>query len=137
MRFVLCPRCELNYITGSEELCKVCLQEIHGGAAPEPEELCSVCNENPVIPGRDICEACLRELNAAEDDSDDTEGESEAESRMAGIGEMDSVAQMDEILPEVKEGEKEYGTLDNPMSLEDIREEEEEEEDDPDREDEE
>ncbi len=133
MRFVLCPRCELNYITGSEELCKVCLQEIRGGSIPEPEELCSVCNENPVIPGRDICEACLREMNTTEDDGDGAEGETRPQ--MAGIGEMDSVAQMDEILPEVKEGEKEYGTLDNPMSLEDIR--EEEEEDDPDAEDDE
>ena len=126
MRCVLCPRCELNYIIGNDEYCKVCLQELRGSAVQEPEELCSVCNENPVIPGRDICEACLREMNTTEGEDTDA-AEAETHQQMAGIGEMDSVAQMDEIIPDVKEGDKEYGTLSNPMSLEDAREEEEEE----------
>ena len=61
-------------------------------------------------------------------EGEDTEAtEAETHQQMAGIGEMDSVAQMDEIIPDVKEGDKEYGTLSNPMSLEDAREEEEEE----------
>ena len=134
MRCVLCPRCELNYIIGNDEYCKVCMQEMRGSAVQEPEELCSVCNENPVIPGRDICEICLREMSTAEGEDGET-AEGEAGQQMSGIGEMDSVAQMDEILPDVKEGDKEYGSLSNPMSLEDVREEEEEDEDEGDEDD--
>ena len=30
MKFVKCPRCELNYITACEKYCKVCLREMKG-----------------------------------------------------------------------------------------------------------
>ncbi len=134
MRLVLCPRCELNYITGSEEYCKVCMQEMRGVSRPEEQELCTICNENPVIPGRDICAACLREMDmpGAAPESADQDAPAQADE----IVEMDSVAQMDEILPEMKDDmDGEYGSVHNALSLEAVREDEEKEQEEADAED--
>ena len=50
---------------------------------------------------------------------------------------MDSISQMDDILPDVKSDDnKEYGSMENPMSLEDVREDEENEDDEDEEEDE-
>lgn len=128
MKLVLCPRCELNYITGSEEYCKVCLSEMKGATRSEETELCSVCNENPALPGRDVCAVCLREMeeqSGAEPGADGGAGAQADE-----IVEMDSVTQMDEILPEMKdEMGEEYGSMQNALSLERVREDEEKEQD--------
>ena len=77
MRFIKCPRCELNYIPENEESCPVCKREMKGERHEEPIELCSICNENPVMPGRDVCYECYKELtqqqgrvSASEDDVD-------------------------------------------------------------------
>ena len=91
MKLVLCPRCELNYITGSEEYCKVCMQEMRGVRRPDDVELCSICNENPVLPGRDVCAACLREMdvggNSAEHGDHEERAEAEEIVEMEGFGE--------------------------------------------------
>jgi hypothetical protein len=126
LKLVLCPRCELNYITGAEEYCKVCMQEMRGVLRPEEQELCTVCNENPVIPGRDVCAACLREMEVAPTpgDSQDRDPSGEADEIVG----MDSVAQMDEILPEIKDDmDAEFGNVSRAMSLEAAREDEERE----------
>ncbi|MBR5344389.1 MAG: hypothetical protein IK127_00995 [Clostridia bacterium] len=127
MKLVLCPRCELNYITGAEEYCKVCMQEMRGVRRVEDVELCSICNENPVLPGRDVCAACLREMDVGSGNAEPGDHEERAEAEE--IVEMDSVAQMDEILPEVKDDEMnpEYGSIQNALSLERVREDEEKE----------
>ena len=39
MTLVKCPRCELNYISGNETICKVCYREIHGKSLPEETEV--------------------------------------------------------------------------------------------------
>ena len=128
MRVVLCPRCELNYITGNEEYCKVCLSELRGTLQAEEPDLCSVCNLNPVLPGRDICEACLREMS--ENTDVDTEEVEDRSANAEEIAQMDSIAQMDDILPDVKSDDgKEYGSVENPLSLEDVREDEDEDSD--------
>ena len=136
MRLVLCPRCELNYITGDEQYCKVCLQEMRGDVQTEETELCSICNENPVLPGRDVCAFCLQEMKNGEDQA--ATGEEDTSKANAGeIVEMDSVSQMDEILPEIKEemGD-DYGSIENALSLESVREEEEKEQEEQEREEE-
>ena len=136
MKLVLCPRCELNYITGAEQYCKVCMQEMKGDRGTEETELCSICNENPVIPGRDVCAVCLREMDVGGSDHDTTDREEHAGAEE--IVEMDSVAQMDEILPEMKDDmDGEYGSVQNALSLESVREDEEKEQEEADREDEE
>ncbi len=135
MKLVLCPRCELNYITGAEQYCKVCMQEMKGVRPVAEVELCSICNENPVIPGRDVCAVCLREMDVS-GGSNDT-GEREAHAGAEEIVEMDSVAQMDEILPEMKDDmDAEYGSVQNALSLESVREDEEKEQEKAEREDE-
>ncbi len=136
MRLVLCPRCELNYIIGNENYCKVCLQEMRGQTSAEETELCSICNENPVVPGKDVCAVCLQEMSGGAEDPAASIDQDERVSTDS-IGEMDSVAQMDDILPDVKDEEmdKEYGSMHNPMSLEDAREKEDSEEEEDDEED--
>ncbi len=129
MKFVLCPRCELNYITETEKYCKVCLREMKGDAPRDEIELCSVCNEAPALPGRDVCLFCLKEMSGQDNRDDDTEQE---HVDTASIGGMDSVSTMDEIIPEIDEDipSQEYGEIENELSLESVREDEENELDD-------
>ena len=131
MKFVLCPRCELNYITENEKYCKVCLREMKGDAPRDEIELCSVCNEAPALPGRDVCLFCLKEMSGQDNRDDDTEQE---HVDTASIGGMDSVSTMDEIIPEIDEDihSQEYGEIENELSLESVREDEENEQDDED-----
>ena len=131
MKFVLCPRCELNYITETEKYCKVCLREMKGDAPKDVIELCSVCNEAPALPGRDVCLFCLKEMSGQDNRDDDTEQE---HVDTAAIGGMDSVSTMDEIIPEIDEDipSQEYGEIENELSLESVREDEENEQDDED-----
>lgn len=123
MRLVMCPRCELNYMGENEQYCKVCQRELHGDAAQDEVELCSVCNEAPALPGRDICLFCLKEMNQTDDEAEEPEAEEAIDS--TSIGNIDSVTQMDEILPEMEEDNREYGEMEDELSLESVREEEE------------
>ena len=133
MKFVLCPRCELNYITENEKYCKVCLREMKGDAPRDEIELCSVCNEAPALPGRDVCLFCLKEMSGGDNRTDDSQ-ESEEHVDSASIVAMDSVSTMDEIIPEIDEDipSQEYGEIENELSLESVREDEENEQDDED-----
>ena len=59
-----CPICELNYIRGTETMCRVCAAERSRRHAPKAEPeiiMCSECGENPALPGHDLCEECLKE----------------------------------------------------------------------------
>ena len=86
VRYVKCPRCELNYIDEEkQEYCDVCLAEIHGDrlqfadfddeemeeidAELEQSELCPVCGVNPVRYGEKMCDSCKQE--ASEYDSEE------------------------------------------------------------------
>ncbi len=135
MKLVLCPRCELNYMMENEQYCKVCQSELHGTGAAEEVELCSVCNEAPALPGRDVCLFCLKEMNQNTEDEDAQDQEETVDS--STIGSMDSVAQMDEILPEMEEDNQVYGEMADALSLEQVQEEEGEQQDAEDEEDEE
>ncbi len=83
-KYVLCPRCELNYIREGEEYCDVCKAELKKGpqlifAVDESEEqemleLCPKCHQNYLRPGEEICSKCSKEgiydeVEAMEDDS--------------------------------------------------------------------
>ena len=134
MKLVLCPRCELNYMGENEQYCKVCQRELHGDSYADEVEMCSICNESPVLPGRDICLFCLKEMNQ-QPEEDENQEEEPADS--STIVSMDSVAQMDEILPEMEEAGGEFGEMTDALSLESVQEEEEQEQDRADAEDEE
>lgn len=86
VRYVKCPRCELNYIDEEkQEYCDVCLAEMHGDrlqfadldddeleeidAELDSTELCPVCGINPVRYGEKMCDSCKQET--PEYDSDD------------------------------------------------------------------
>ncbi|MBQ9730480.1 MAG: hypothetical protein IJV80_06705, partial [Clostridia bacterium] len=79
--YVLCPRCELNYIDEDEqEYCEVCLKEMNGdktfidgleeNESQEETELCPICGENYMAFGETMCEACKKK-NAYEEDSEE------------------------------------------------------------------
>ena len=133
MFFEKCPRCDLNYITASENYCKVCMLEMKGDNAHDEIEMCSVCSENPVLPGRDICLFCLKEMSnqAATASSHDDSNDGEEQVNTRALTDLDDVSSMDEI-PEVDtdipagEFEKMAGEI---SSLESMREEEAEDED--------
>ncbi len=135
MKLVLCPRCELNYMLENEQYCKVCQSELHGNGASEEVELCSVCNEAPALPGRDVCLFCLKEMSQNTDDEAVQDQEETVDS--STIGSMDSVAQMDEILPDMEEDNQVYGEMADALSLEQVQEEEGQQQDAEDEEDEE
>ncbi len=71
-KWVLCPRCELNYIQEGEEYCDVCKAQLKKGpqlvfAVDEVEEvetqiLCPVCQKNYIKPEEKMCRKCADEL---------------------------------------------------------------------------
>lgn len=132
MKFVLCPRCELNYMPETDKYCKVCLREMKGESPRDEVELCSICNEAPVLPGRDVCLLCLREMGGNERTSRDDEEGRDAVNPDA-LGDMGSMSEMDEILPDVDEDD-ELGEMGKELSLEAVREDEAEESEEADEE---
>ncbi len=126
VRYMKCPRCELNYIDAEkQEYCDVCLKEMKGlpidideieDAENElPNELCPVCGENMMRAGDKMCEECRKkaeyeeeEPNPDDDDDwreyldDDTDSEIETELGEGFEGEFE-----DEELEEEEEEEYE------------------------------
>lgn len=127
MNLVKCPRCDLNYILDTEKLCKVCLREMKGSHVEDEMEMCSVCNAAPAMPGHDVCLSCLKEMGSSSSDQD-------IEENVAGVDEsaigLNSMSNMDEIIPQINEDipEGEFGDIANELSLESVIEEEENEE---------
>ena len=59
-----CPICELNYLRGTETICRVCAaarSKRHAYDAEQETVMCSECGEKPAVPGHDLCEDCLKE----------------------------------------------------------------------------
>ncbi len=48
------PRCELNYMNETDELCKICYREVHGAEPQEEPDICSECNVERAFPGKDL-----------------------------------------------------------------------------------
>lgn len=66
-KYVLCPRCELNYMLDTEEYCDVCKAELKLGPqlifaldedAETGEKLCPVCKRNYISEDENMCEQC-------------------------------------------------------------------------------
>ncbi len=81
VRYMKCPRCELNYIDSEkQEYCDVCLKEMKGiptgleeiEEAEEdlPTELCPICGENMMRAGEKMCEECRKKAEYEEEDPD-------------------------------------------------------------------
>jgi hypothetical protein len=68
VEYIRCPRCELNYIEKSQNLCKVCEAELasKGNREISDEEakelnLCPICKTNYLMDDEDICSECAIE----------------------------------------------------------------------------
>ena len=91
IKYVKCPRCELNYINEEEqEYCDVCIAEMKGSklkfadldefeevAEPELEDICPVCGVSTLRPGEKICDNCRLQQEYEEDEDVDMEKDEE------------------------------------------------------------
>ena len=91
VRYIKCPRCELNYINGDEqEYCEVCIAEMKGSklkfadleeleevALNEYEDVCPVCGVGAVRPGEKMCDNCRLQQEYEEDEDVDMEKDEE------------------------------------------------------------
>ena len=120
VKYVKCPRCELNYIDEEkQEFCEVCLAEMHGDrlqfadlddeemdeldAELETAELCPVCGVNPLRFGEKICENCKQETSEYDSEEEiDIENDNEWQNY---LDEDDSDLAVDETLEEELEAE--------------------------------
>lgn len=127
MNLVKCPRCDLNYILDTEKLCKVCLREMKGSHVEDEMEMCSVCNAAPALPGHDVCLSCLKEMSNSTNEQDIEEAVASVDENTISLN---SVSNMDEIIPQIHEDipESEFGDIESELSLESVIEDEENEE---------
>ncbi|MDE7083084.1 MAG: hypothetical protein K2O89_05205 [Clostridia bacterium] len=94
VRYVKCPRCELNYIDEEkQEYCDVCIAEMKGNklqfadleeedyeeldAELEQSELCPVCGVNRIRVGDKMCESCKSQQEYEEEEEVDIESDEE------------------------------------------------------------
>ena len=98
MRLEKCPRCDLNYIDETEELCRICKLEKKGVRVSEEPENCSVCMTRPPMPGHDVCLACQKEIE--ETRQSHQEGETTRITNKSIT--HNAVSSMDEMLPSIK-----------------------------------
>jgi hypothetical protein len=91
VRYIKCPRCELNYINADEqEYCDVCIAEMKGNKLQfadlddeeleeeleeEQLELCPICGVNHIHFGEKMCEACKQKSEYEDDDVESEEDE--------------------------------------------------------------
>ena len=89
--YILCPRCELNWIDEDEqEFCEVCLKELTGEKSfvdnleeeegNEEMELCPLCGENHMRFGEEMCEECKKK-SVYEDEVDDRDDEDDLDKK--------------------------------------------------------
>ena len=76
--YVLCPRCEINYIDKRDKLCAVCKAELGMGdpsiLLPDEDEeqaerVCPVCHVNLLDEDEEICFECRKEREEKEKES--------------------------------------------------------------------
>lgn len=127
VRYIKCPRCELNYIDAEkQEYCDVCLKELKGIPTDLDEieeveevatELCPICGENMMRAGEKMCDECRRKTDYEteepdpEDDDDewrnylDDDADDELDSE---IGEIDESFEGEFDEEELEEEEEEF-----------------------------
>lgn len=94
VRYVKCPRCELNYIDEeTQEYCDICIAEMRGNklqfadlddeeyeeleAELEQADICPVCGVNRMRYGEKMCEACKKESEYDEEEEVDIDKDEE------------------------------------------------------------
>ena len=84
--YVMCPRCELNFIDADEqEYCEVCIKEMSGEKTFTDDfeseegvtetELCPICGENYMALGEKMCDECKQKSEYEEEIEEDEEKE--------------------------------------------------------------
>jgi len=152
-RYVLCPRCELNFIDADEqEYCEVCVKELLGEKtfsddieaeeAIEETELCPVCGENYMAFGEKMCEECKKkseyeeEVNEEDEDKEDASWRSylddEEDDVDLGIpdSEFDEEEEEEEEEEVAEEDDFEYVSADDYYDMDDDEDDEDDDEDD-------
>ena len=144
VRYIKCPRCELNYIDAEQQdYCDVCIKEMQGiktdsdeieeEEADMPTKLCPVCGENMMRPGDKMCEECRRKAEIEEEEPDpeeddewrnylDDDSDADLDSEIGEIdesleGEFAEEEEEEEIYNEEEEEDLEYVTGDEIYSL--------------------
>lgn len=113
-KYVLCPRCELNYMLSTEKYCQICKAELglveSDFLLPDDDDdvegrLCSICHTNYCEEGDDICIECKKEKLAKEksnaEESEEWMDDDDVSTDIDGI----SLSSLDE-----EEGEEETTT---------------------------
>ena len=163
IKYIKCPRCELNYIDSEkQEYCDVCIAEMQGNklqfADLEDEdfdkviegdgtEICPVCGVNYMPYGEKMCESCRSKQEYDEEEEIDPEHDEEWKNYLDDDTEDLSLedAELDEELKEELEEDSEeeetedsddYFFEDDIDSLDDYDDEDEDDEDDEDEDDE-
>ena len=133
VRYVKCPRCELNYIDEEkQEYCDVCIAEMKGNklqfadldeddfeeidAELEQTELCPVCGINRIRLGEKMCEACKGQQEYEEEEEVDIETDEEWKNYLEEEDDGDLTVDEDlqeEIEEEFAEQEEEFNDEDD------------------------
>ncbi len=94
VKYIKCPRCELNYIDSeTQEYCDVCIAEMKGSRLKfadlddeeleeidgvlDSDEICPVCGVNPIHAGEKMCENCRQQQEYEEEEEVDIEKDEE------------------------------------------------------------
>ena len=156
-KYVLCPRCELNFIDADEqEYCDVCVKQMSGEKTfsdgldaeegMEEMELCPVCGENYMPYGEKMCEECKKksayedEIEEEDDDKEDASWRSylddDDEDLDLGIPDSEFEGEFEEEEEEEFEEEEEedfeYVSPDDYYDMDDDEDDEDDEDDDED-----
>ena len=143
-RYIICPRCELNFIDADEqEYCDVCVKELSGERtfsdgfdaeeSMEETEICPICGENYMVLGEKMCEECKKKSQyeeEVEDEDEDKEDESwrsyidDEEEELEDLGIPDSEfddeeEEEEEVEEEVEEDDFEYVSADDYYGMDD------------------
>ena len=141
--YILCPRCELNFIDAdTQEYCDVCVKELSGEKTfadgfdmeeiAEETELCPVCGENYMVLGEKMCEECKKksdyeeEIDEEDEDKEDASWRSyldDEEEELDDLGipdsEFDDEEEEEEEEEESTEDEFEYVSADDYYDMDD------------------
>lgn len=160
IRYIKCPRCELNYIDGDkQEYCDVCIAEMKGDKLEfvdlddeefneemeeEATELCPVCGVNLMRAGEQMCDSCRSKSEYEEEPEVDPEQDEEWKNYLSDDTEdltLDDAQLDEEFGGDIEDEEDEYDEVyedeeddfDGDFDdLDDIDEDEDDEEDDDD-----
>lgn len=139
IKYKLCPKCELNWITEEQDICDICKQltkgetDIYDDIEEDELVLCPICNMNYILESEEMCENCaLEKAGGGVEVEEEVENYDFTEDVLIPEEEEEIFVSLDEIEEEeeelAKEDEEEVILDDFDAEYEEEPEEEEEEE---------